>query len=120
MRMRSMSVWTRLVLVIYLAAVVVVCLYVPAHASEPVLIHKPPTGVTVLSGPTMASFGYRRVWDLTETYSVVMGGDLYYYRTEASVDYRPVSYTHLRAHETRHDLVCRLLLVKKKKTLDTS
>src|SRR5659263_674238 len=27
---------------------------------------------------------------------------------------RPVSYTHLRAHETRHDLVCRLLLEKKK------
>jgi len=88
MRMRSMSVWTRLVLVIYLAAVVVVCLYVPVHASEPVLIHKPPTGVTVLSGPTMASFGHRWIWDLTETYSVVMGGDLYYYRTEASVDYR--------------------------------
>src|SRR5450756_2680292 len=32
----------------------------------------------------------------------------------ASVLY-PVSYTHLRAHETRHDLVCRLLLEKKKK-----
>src|SRR5659263_664935 len=29
--------------------------------------------------------------------------------------YIPVSYTHLRAHETRHDLVCRLLLEKKKK-----
>ena len=29
--------------------------------------------------------------------------------------HRPVSYTHLRAHETRHDLVCRLLLEKKKK-----
>src|SRR5665648_1027643 len=29
---------------------------------------------------------------------------------------QPVSYTHLRAHETRHDLVCRLLLEKKKKT----
>src|SRR5450756_2479111 len=28
--------------------------------------------------------------------------------------FRPVSYTHLRAHETRHDLVCRLLLEKKK------
>ena len=28
--------------------------------------------------------------------------------------YIPVSYTHLRAHETRHDLVCRLLLEKKK------
>src|SRR5450759_1269692 len=27
----------------------------------------------------------------------------------------PMSYTHLRAHETRHDLVCRLLLEKKKK-----
>ena len=27
-----------------------------------------------------------------------------------------VSYTHLRAHETRHDLVCRLLLEKKKTT----
>src|SRR5665648_569097 len=27
--------------------------------------------------------------------------------------YKPVSYTHLRAHETRHDLVCRLLLEKK-------
>src|SRR5450756_2554603 len=27
--------------------------------------------------------------------------------------YKAVSYTHLRAHETRHDLVCRLLLEKK-------
>ena len=30
--------------------------------------------------------------------------------------YEPVSYTHLRAHETVLDLVCRLLLEKKKKT----
>ena len=30
-----------------------------------------------------------------------------------------VSYTHLRAHETRHHLVCRLLLEKKKKTNKT-
>src|SRR5665648_724248 len=29
-------------------------------------------------------------------------------------DFAAVSYTHLRAHETRHDLVCRLLLEKKK------
>src|SRR5450756_1932912 len=29
-----------------------------------------------------------------------------------------VSYTHLRAHETRHDLVCRLLLEKKKKKIN--
>src|SRR5450756_3016717 len=27
----------------------------------------------------------------------------------ATLSYAPVSYTHLRAHETRHDLVCRLL-----------
>src|SRR5450756_2987745 len=32
----------------------------------------------------------------------------------------PVSYTHLRAHETRHDLVCRLLLEKKKKKNEKS
>ena len=30
------------------------------------------------------------------------------------VDFAPVSYTHLRAHETVLDLVCRLLLEKKK------
>ena len=30
--------------------------------------------------------------------------------------YQPVSYTHLRAHETVLDLVCRLLLEKKKNT----
>ena len=29
-----------------------------------------------------------------------------------------VSYTHLRAHETRHDLVCRLLLEKKKEQIN--
>src|SRR5450756_2422522 len=38
------------------------------------------------------------------TYGIVSDGDL-----------MAVSYTHLRAHETRHDLVCRLLLEKKKK-----
>src|SRR5659263_463516 len=31
------------------------------------------------------------------------------------IEQGPVSYTHLRAHETRHDIVCRLLLEKKKK-----
>ena len=30
----------------------------------------------------------------------------------------PVSYTHLRAHETGRNLVCRLLLEKKKKHKD--
>ena len=42
------------------------------------------------------------------------------YRKVEMAEYRnihaseSVSYTHLRAHETRHDLVCRLLLEKKK------
>ena len=30
---------------------------------------------------------------------------------------KAVSYTHLRAHETREDLVCRLLLEKKKRNI---
>ena len=34
--------------------------------------------------------------------------------------FRPVSYTHLRAHETVLDLVCRLLLDKKKYTINTT
>ena len=35
--------------------------------------------------------------------------------TRLGVEVRPVSYTHLRAHETVLDLVCRLLLEKKTK-----
>src|SRR5660398_307539 len=33
-----------------------------------------------------------------------------------ATDIDPVSYTHLRAHETKANLVCRLLLEKKKNT----
>ena len=35
-------------------------------------------------------------------------------RLQAGPPHEPVSYTHLRAHETVLDLVCRLLLEKKK------
>src|SRR5678809_354346 len=35
-----------------------------------------------------------------------------FYRMAGDVDYMPVSYTHLRAHETGRNLVCRLLLEK--------
>src|SRR5450756_791286 len=38
-----------------------------------------------------------------------------YYANTRKDAAKTVSYTHLRAHETRHDLVCRLLLEKKKK-----
>src|SRR5665648_1206332 len=45
---------------------------------------------------------------------VVAGQTVTAGQTLATIDtLRPVSYTHLRAHETRHDLVCRLLLDKK-------
>ena len=43
--------------------------------------------------------------------------------TKPSVELRipiPVSYTHLRAHETKANLVCRLLLEKKKKKKKTN
>src|SRR5665648_1145479 len=43
-------------------------------------------------------------------------GTSYYTKMPVTKEiFAPVSYTHLRAHETRHDLVCRLLLEKKKK-----
>ena len=45
---------------------------------------------------------------------VLSSADRLTLRTEALVA-EPVSYTHLRAHETVLDLVCRLLLEKKKK-----
>ena len=44
-------------------------------------------------------------------------GVLWRNRAESDVEHQrsnPVSYTHLRAHETDQDLVCRLLLKKKK------
>src|SRR5450759_2079258 len=41
--------------------------------------------------------------------------DLYRPSPRAFPSVVPLSYTHLRAHETRHDIVCRLLLEKKKK-----
>src|SRR5665811_2504048 len=42
-------------------------------------------------------------------------GDRQTGKTAIAIDTIPVSYTHLRAHETVLDLVCRLLLEKKKK-----
>src|SRR5659263_294808 len=44
-----------------------------------------------------------------------LSGPVDHETTGAGGHLAPVSYTHLRAHETRHDLVCRLLLEKKKK-----
>src|SRR5450759_3410937 len=51
-----------------------------------------------------------RTWEVGQAY--LGGQDL---AQDALPYMQAVSYTHLRAHETRHDLVCRLLLEKKKK-----
>src|SRR5665648_50039 len=61
-------------------------------------------------------------WDGNEVWLITAGGAMFaafpnWYATLFSGFYiplflMPVSYTHLRAHETRHDLVCRLLLEK--------
>src|SRR5450756_574140 len=64
--------------------------------------------VVYLSGATMA------LWVLVHSFDGGFGGILRRC-AELGRPVRPVSYTHLRAHETRHDLVCRLLLEKKKK-----
>ena len=49
---------------------------------------------------------------LDSTYNDFVSGELEHAIVAC---YEPVSYTHLRAHETVLDLVCRLLLEKKKK-----
>src|SRR5450756_2742490 len=58
---------------------------------------------------------HKRLIDILEptpaTVDALMGMDL---PAGVDIEIKPVSYTHLRAHETRHDLVCRLLLEKKK------
>eukprot|EP00825_Cyclidium_porcatum_P034313 TRINITY_DN36115_c0_g1_i1.p2 TRINITY_DN36115_c0_g1~~TRINITY_DN36115_c0_g1_i1.p2 ORF type:complete len:240 (+),score=3.04 TRINITY_DN36115_c0_g1_i1:151-870(+) len=59
------------------------------------------------TNPTMVCLG--NMPTLTANVSPVAN---YTYDSQYSAS---VSYTHLRAHETRHDLVCRLLLEKKKK-----
>src|SRR5450756_2676924 len=60
-------------------------------------------------GPIMRGAEIHRQWE--------DGGELcsfYDFKIETPAGAGSVSYTHLRAHETRHDLVCRLLLEKKK------
>ena len=53
---------------------------------------------------------------LTYTITVANTGNVSLTGVTLTDAFAPVSYTHLRAHETVLDLVCRLLLEKKKKT----
>eukprot|EP00658_Telonema_sp_P-2_P084035 TRINITY_DN9228_c0_g1_i6.p2 TRINITY_DN9228_c0_g1~~TRINITY_DN9228_c0_g1_i6.p2 ORF type:complete len:175 (+),score=53.58 TRINITY_DN9228_c0_g1_i6:137-661(+) len=62
----------------------------------------------------------RQVWGALETLMLMRAvGELkkmvHQCRDARRRAFRPVSYTHLRAHETPEHLVCRLLLEKKKK-----
>ena len=50
---------------------------------------------------------------LNRTYTIRPGDTLGLIALRTGVDSDSVSYTHLRAHETVLDLVCRLLLEKK-------
>ena len=72
--MKSLTVWTRIVLVVYLVAVVGVCLYVPTYG------HGAGTGAQSLR----PGFAYKWVWDLGSPYEP-------YSYTESLVDYGRVA-----------------------------
>ena len=85
------------------------------------MIRRPPR--STLDRSSAASDVYKRQADLM---AMMKRGDVnqmsfgFYVRQDEwteEPDFGPVSYTHLRAHETVLDLVCRLLLEKKKKTI---
>ena len=58
-------------------------------------------------GKHVELFGKSHVAEIAQRYNIPLTAQL-------PIDPKPVSYTHLRAHETGRNLVCRLLLEKKK------
>ena len=56
----------------------------------------------------------RIIWSLNNYLALANHPEVRKVDAEAAARWGPVSYTHLRAHETVLDLVCRLLLEKKK------
>src|SRR5450756_2780950 len=88
---------------------------IPKNASRrlvPPYIYRPPPrdGRGRVHKPARGGLR-KRVRGLREVHSIAPHrGSLRVRKRRGST---PVSYTHLRAHETRHDLVCRLLLEKK-------
>src|SRR5678815_673943 len=87
-----------------------------AHvASRSILLHRSPQDVYTV----VRDFASAPKWrpDVKRMEVEAPQGGPVYFREEgkhATVNYEPVSYTHLRAHETPEHLVCRLLLEKKK------
>ena len=81
-------------------------------------------GVTGGSGSGKTSVS-RAILDKFTEVSILLLEQDFYYKDQSELPFEerlktnydhPVSYTHLRAHETVLDLVCRILLDKKKKT----
>ena len=81
------------------------------------MIRRPPR--STLDRSSAASDGYKRQHqqapvDLEEDVALAAGeADVAVAVGQQPPELEPVSYTHLRAHETVLDLVCRLLLAKK-------
>eukprot|EP00656_Telonema_subtile_P043313 TRINITY_DN4968_c0_g1_i12.p1 TRINITY_DN4968_c0_g1~~TRINITY_DN4968_c0_g1_i12.p1 ORF type:complete len:114 (+),score=11.98 TRINITY_DN4968_c0_g1_i12:62-403(+) len=75
---------------------------------------------TVLYRTRLAAHFYHLSLDSHPTHRIVASGAIYSgvpHTDDDRLNPCSVSYTHLRAHETVLDLVCRLLLEKKKKRL---
>ena len=69
---------------------------------------------SLASFPEGSIFGYIR-WRANEYGTIEWRTYVLKAQSGGYISHVAVSYTHLRAHETREDLVCRLLLEKKKK-----
>ena len=84
------------------------------------MIRRPPR--STLDRSSAASDVYKRQvvavveGDAAAALELDHGADMAFHAGDGEVGVVAVSYTHLRAHETVLDLVCRLLLEKKKKT----
>src|SRR5665647_3895774 len=61
--------------------------------------------------------GWRELYVALSSKLILRLDTIYCFKSPRKTTY-PVSYTHLRAHETDSYLVCRLLLEKKKKTTE--
>src|SRR5674476_1635594 len=88
----------------------------PSETRNPAARSKSCPGVRIVTTserpPTRISSGS----STANTSSCATQGSPTFKRTTFRRTVIPVSYTHLRAHETGRNLVCRLLLEKKKKT----
>ena len=81
-----------------------------------------PLSVVLACSSALLIFGLRRIHTAIPGPLIVtvlatvlsLRWDLHACGLKLVMDLRPVSYTHLRAHETVLDLVCRLLLEQKK------